>query len=79
MSTETKKNNWFAIAGLIMGIIAIFTGSLGVAPILAIVFSSIGISKIQEHGGDGKISAWVGLVLGILYTIVFVANMYKVQ
>ena len=44
-----------------------------VIPILAIIFSGIGLAKVKDRGGRGKVQAWVGLILGVLYTLV---NMY---
>jgi hypothetical protein len=74
---KNKELNGFAIAGLVMGIIGIFSGSLGIAPILAIVFSSIGLSKTEVYRGSGKVTSWIGLILGILYTIVFINSIYN--
>lgn len=67
---KTPRRNGFAIAGLVFGLFAIFTASLGIAPILAIVFSSIGLSKTKERA-RGKVQSWIGLILGFLYFLVF--------
>ena len=43
---------------------------VGNVPALAVVFSGIGLTEVKEHGGKGRLQAWVGLVLGLLYTLV---------
>jgi len=73
METEeriTPRRNVFSIAGLVFGILSIFTASLGIAPILALIFGSIGLSKANDTG-QGRLSSWIGLILGIVYFLVF--------
>ncbi|MBS4008486.1 MAG: DUF4190 domain-containing protein [Clostridium sp.] len=65
--------NGFALTGLVLGIASIFLSFVGIIPILAIIFSGIGLAKVKDRGGRGKVQAWVGLILGVLYTLV---NMY---
>lgn len=62
---ETPRNP-AATTGLILGLASILFYEVGLVPILAIVFSGIGLSK----GPTGKGKAIAGLVLGILYTLV---------
>jgi len=65
-----RKRNILSSVGLIFGFLSIFTASLGIAPILAVVFSSIGLSKVRDTG-RGKVQSWTGLILGFLYFLVF--------
>ena len=69
---NNKKKNSFAIAGLIFGFVSIFIPFLS---ILAIIFSSIGILKLKEYGGNGKYYAVLGLVLGFFTTIILITHM----
>lgn len=71
---ETKKQNVkknkFAIAGFILGILSIFFAWIGVIPLLAVIFSGIGLNANNIKTG-GKGYAIAGLSLGILYTLVY--------
>ena len=67
---EIRKNN-YALAVLILGVVSVFLYTIGILPILAIVFSSIGLSKVKPYGGKGQIQAAIGLVLGIIYTLLY--------
>jgi hypothetical protein len=61
-----KRVNWQATTGLVLGLLSMFLtgGSVGLLPILAVVFSGIGLAKSAERGG--RMRAWVGLVLGLV-------------
>lgn len=66
-----KPRNAFALTGLVLGIASVFLWFIGIIPILAIVFSGIGLAKVKDRAGKGKVQAWIGLILGILYTLVY--------
>ena len=68
---DNPQRNVFAITGLSLGIASIILFEVGIIPLLAVVFSGIGLAKAGERGGKWK--AWVGLILGILY---YLSNMY---
>jgi hypothetical protein len=68
--TQYCKNP-FAIAGLCLGIASVFLYTIGVVPMLAIIFSGIGLAKLHQYAGAGKIQSWIGLVLGIIFTIMY--------
>ena len=71
---QQHKNGW-ATAGLILGIISVFTGgALGIVPILAMISSGIGLAKAKRLGGEGRGKAFVGFILGCIYIVV---NMYQ--
>jgi hypothetical protein len=65
--------NGYATTGLCLGVSSIFLAFIGIIPILAIVFSGIALAKASERGGSGRTSAWIGLVLGIVYTLVYLS------
>lgn len=67
-----KKKDPFAIWGFVVGIVSVFLG-MGLPPIVAIILSGIGINKTKEPG-TGRWMAVTGLVLGILYFVVYLYN-----
>lgn len=77
---QDKKVNWFAVAGFILSVLAvlvsIFTMGLGiVVAVMGIVFSSIGLVKINRNAGvyKGRGFAVWGLVLGIVTVVLCIA------
>jgi hypothetical protein len=63
-----KKSNGLAITSLILGI-------LGFIPILGIIFGAIALSQIKQNPNlyNGKQMAIAGIVLSILWLIIFVS------
>ena len=79
MNTENienqQKNNSFCKTGFILGICSIFLGGdIGILPILTIIFSSIGLSNFDNKINKNKWQGTIGLILGILYTLVYLYN-----
>jgi uncharacterized membrane protein HdeD (DUF308 family) len=73
--TNQKKNNPFCLTGFIMGLFSVFLGGVvGILPILTIIFSAIGLSKFDESINKSKWQGITGLILGILYTLVYLNN-----
>lgn len=69
--STSKKNNGFALAGFLLGLVSIFTGSvIGIIPILAAIFSLVGLSTFDSQINKNRWQAYIGLTLGILYTLV---------
>ena len=64
---KPKTRNGFALTGLILGIASVLLASIGIIPILGIVFSSIGLAKVKDRSGKGKVQAWIGLILSVKY------------
>ena len=65
-----KKSNFMCVSGFILGITCIlFYWILPFLPIVAIISSSIGLSKINVESQKGRILGLIGLILGILFTI----------
>lgn len=64
-----KTNNSYALAGFILGLVSIILCELGLIPILAIIFSSIGLSKFDVDREKNKWQGYIGLALGIIYTL----------
>jgi tetrahydromethanopterin S-methyltransferase subunit F len=72
---SVKKENPYCIAGCALGIISIFLGGLlGLLPLLAIIFSLIGLSKFDAKLHKRKWQGVLGLVLGFLFTLVYMHN-----
>lgn len=75
--TEVKsqtKNNKLAIIGFILGMVSILFGFIGIIPILALIFSGIGLWQIKKQKEGGAILAIIGLILGVVYTLVYMQN-----
>ncbi|MEE6146355.1 hypothetical protein V2151_26565 [Bacillus cereus] len=70
----TKKYNRNCLTGFILGFASIFLAFIGMIPILALVFSIIGLSKFNPEVNKGRWQGIVGLLLGILYTLVYLNN-----
>lgn len=66
-----KPRNGFALTGFILGIASVLLASIGIIPILAIIFSGIGLGKVKDRSDKGKVQAWISLILGILYMLVY--------
>ena len=67
---ESKKFNGMCIVGFILGVLSVaIYWLIPFLPVLAIIFSGIGLSKIKVENTKGKGLATWGLVLGILYTL----------
>ncbi len=63
------RKNGYAIAGLCLGIASVFLYQIGLIPLLAVVFSSIGLYKGGAREGKEAALAWIGLALGIAFTL----------
>ena len=62
------KSNGFAVTGFILGLVSIFLAFIGMLPILAVIFSTIGLFTFKPMTQKNRWMAIVGLVLGVLYT-----------
>jgi len=70
---QLKKNNALAVMGFLLGIASVFlAGLIGIFPILAIVFSSLGLGTFNPGSQKNKWMAGVGLTLGIIYTVMLI-------
>lgn len=69
-----KKSNGMCTASFVLGLISIFLNIIYVIPILSIIFGIIGISKIDNKKEKNKWMGIVGLILGVLYLMVYVIN-----
>lgn len=70
IKAATQKNP-AATWGMWLGVVSVFL-PLGLLPILAIVVSGVGLDRAKERGGKGK--ALAGLILGCLFTLVYLRN-----
>jgi hypothetical protein len=65
-----KSNSASALIGFILGLVSVVLYFVGVIPILAIVFSGIGLATFDEGRQKNRWMAFVGLALGVVYTVV---------
>jgi len=72
-----EKKDGFATASVVLGILSIFLWEFSIIPILAIIFGIIGIKKTLKNEKIGLSSAITGLILGILFLIVRIYNLYN--
>ncbi len=67
--TQVKRANPIATVGFVLGLVSPFFYSFAVVPVLAIVFSGVGLGRAGRLGA-GRALAWIGLALGSLYFVV---------
>lgn len=72
---QRKRINKWAIIGFVGGLLCVFFAWVGIVPLLTITFSGIGIYYVVKRKARGKWFAIVGLILGIIYFIVYL-NLY---
>ena len=65
------NGNGYAVASLSLGIAAVFLSFIGLISILAIVFGGVGLRKVRDRDGRGRVQSWIGLIPGIIYTIMY--------
>ena len=66
---DAKRFNAMGLTGFIIGLCSVALYAIGILPVLAIVFSGIGIGTFKPEAQKSSWMAYVGLGLGILYTI----------
>lgn len=71
---DKEEKNLFAIWALITGILSPLFFTLIIPEALAVFLGIKGLRKAEELNGKGKGLAITGLVLGIIYVIVFFYN-----
>ena len=69
---RAPRRNAAAVTGFVLGLICIFFYYMGIVPVLAIVFSAVGLAKVKD-AGSGRAFAWIGLILGAVYLVVAIA------
>lgn len=74
-----KVLNSMASLGLLFGVVSILVPFGGISPLLAVVFSTIGLRNFDESRQRSKWHAQAGLVLGILFLIVSLSRPYLRQ
>jgi hypothetical protein len=74
---QQQQGNGLAVAGMVLGIIAIVLCWVPfldqVLALLAIIFGAIGTGKANKIGGKGKGMAMAGLIMGIIGMILGIA------
>ena len=72
MKEDKKVLNAFALVGFVLGLLSVVLyWVLGIVPLLAIIFSIIGLVGVKKSGQKGKGFAITGLVLGIVFILAF--------
>jgi hypothetical protein len=66
-----KKNNPMALTGFILGCCAVVLYQVGIIPILALIFSSLGISHFDPAVHKNRWMGGVGLALGVIFTLMY--------
>lgn len=80
--SSVKKNNGFAVAGLVLGIVSLFSWICClhvITCVLAVIFSAIALSQIKKTGEQGRGMAIAGLVLGIVIFVIFFIGGFVMQ
>lgn len=67
-AATAPSNNTMALVGFILGLVSVVLYMIGIIPLLAVVFSGIGLATFKPESQKNKWMAGVGLGLGILYT-----------
>jgi hypothetical protein len=74
-TTTMTKNNWQSATGFYLGIASVFLGGLiGLLPIAAMILSGIGLATFDSDQHKNKWMGAVGLILGALFTLVYMKN-----
>ena len=63
------KLNIMAIVGFILGCVSLLINFAGIVGMVALVFSIVGLTQINNNGGKGKGFAIVGIILGAVGVI----------
>jgi len=72
MNEDKKFLNAFALVGFVLGLLSVILyWVIGIVPALAIIFSIIGLVSVKKLEQKGKGLAITGLVLGIVYMLLF--------
>src|SRR5205807_1385595 len=66
---DGKKNNAMGLASFVLGLASIFLYLIGIVPLLAVVFGGWGLASFDQASQKNKWMAWVGLALGVVYTV----------
>ena len=64
-----RRSNGMAVTGFILGLASVVFYVVGIIPILAVVFSGLGLTSFKPEAQKNKWMGGVGLALGIIYTV----------
>ncbi len=73
-STKVKSNNSAALTGFVLGLVSAVFYYIGIIPILAIVFSSVGLASFKPEVQKNKWMAGAGLAPGVFYTLMMLSD-----
>lgn len=71
VAPEKPKTNVMSVAGIVAAGLSFF-GFGAIAGIVAVILSSIALSQIKKTGEQGKAFAIVGIVVGVVVTVITV-------
>ena len=69
-----KSNNGMAVTGFVLGLASAVLYVIGIVPILAVVFSGIGLATFKPETQKNRWMAGVGLTLGVVYLIMMLSH-----
>jgi cell shape-determining protein MreD len=70
-NVAARTNNKHGVTGFVLGVIGYFLYEVGLLPILAIVFSSIGLGTHDPSQHKNRWMSIVGLISGIIGTFLY--------
>jgi Domain of unknown function (DUF4190) len=73
-NANEKKNNPMSLTGFVLGLISVVLYAVGLVPILAIIFSSVGLGTFKPELQKNKWMAGAGLALGIFHTLLYMRD-----
>lgn len=68
---ENNKHKFLALTVLSLGLLSVLFGSIGIVPLIALVFGFISLFKLREMSKKNKIFSILGLLLAFIYSINF--------
>lgn len=68
------RANRAAVTGFGLSLLSIVLYELGIVPILAVIFSAVGLGTYRPGEQSGRWMAGVGLVVGVVYTFMYLAS-----
>lgn len=68
------RANRAAVTGFVLSLVSIVLYEIWIVPILAVIFSAVGLGTYRPGEQSGRWMAGVGLVVGVVYTFMYLAS-----